>query len=164
MCGAFYFAVWYGKILVPFDGTFENKRGMIPVLVQKNGDQFDSSDLSQSGKTERNNVWKPLGSIATPIVAQRIIKISTRFRRENSAKSVANLGAAVMTNSDFQVKELSAINVGVLNEDGRLEATITLEEFLRVARSQSVFFHTNAPPGEIKFDLTIKHRQHHWQS
>jgi hypothetical protein len=24
-----------------------------------------------------------------------------------------------------------------------------------VARSQSVFFHTNAPPGEIKFDLTV---------
>ena len=60
-----------------------------------------------------------------------------------------------MTNSDIQVKELSAFNVGVLNDDGRLEATITLEEFLRVARSQSVFFHTNAPPGEIKFDLTV---------
>ena len=29
------------------DGTFENKRGVIPVLIQKNSDQFDSSDLSQ---------------------------------------------------------------------------------------------------------------------
>jgi hypothetical protein len=96
-----------------------------------------------------------MGKIATPIVAQRIIKISIRFRRENSAKSVANPGAAVMTSSDIQVKELSAINVGVLNDDGRLEAAITLEEFLRVARSQSVFFHTKAPPGEIKFDLMI---------
>jgi hypothetical protein len=60
-----------------------------------------------------------------------------------------------MTNSDIQLKELSAVSVGVLNDDGRLESTITLEEFLRVAKSQSVFFHTKAPPGEIKFDLTI---------
>jgi hypothetical protein len=96
-----------------------------------------------------------MGKIATPIVAQRIIKILARFQREKSVESEANLGAAAMTNSDIQVKELSAINVGVLNDDGRLEATITLEEFLRVARSQSVFFHTNAPPGEIKFDLTV---------
>src|SRR6202166_3527516 len=95
-----------------------------------------------------------MGKIATPIVAQRIIKILARFQREKSVESEANLGAAAMTNSDIQVKELSAINVGV-NDDGRLEATITLEEFLRVARSQSVFFHTNAPPGEIKFDLTV---------
>ena len=34
-------------ILIPLDGTFENKRGAIPVLIQKNSDQFDSSDLSQ---------------------------------------------------------------------------------------------------------------------
>jgi hypothetical protein len=37
-------------ILIPFDGTFENKRGMIPVLIQKNGNEFDSSDLSQKWK------------------------------------------------------------------------------------------------------------------
>jgi hypothetical protein len=102
-----------------------------------------------------NNLWKPLGSIATPVVAQRIIKISARFQCEKSVESATNLGAAAMTNSDIQVKELLAMNVGVLNDDGRLEAAITLEEFLRVARSQGVFFHTKAPPGEIKFDLTI---------
>ena len=34
-------------ILIPLDGTFENKRGAIPILIQKNSDQFDSSDLSQ---------------------------------------------------------------------------------------------------------------------
>ena len=50
-----------------------------------------------------------------------------------------------MTNTP--VEALSAINVGVIKEEGRLEATITLEEFLRVA-------HTNAR-GEINFDLTI---------
>jgi hypothetical protein len=37
-------------ILIPFYGTFENKRGAIPVLIQKNSDQFDSSDLSQKWK------------------------------------------------------------------------------------------------------------------
>jgi hypothetical protein len=39
-----------GAILIPFDGTFENKRGTIPVLIQKSDDQFDSSDLSQKWK------------------------------------------------------------------------------------------------------------------
>jgi hypothetical protein len=34
-------------ILIPFDGTFENKRGAVPVSIQKSADQFDSSDLSQ---------------------------------------------------------------------------------------------------------------------
>ena len=36
-----------GVVLIPFDGTFENKRGAISVLIQKRDDQFDSSDLSQ---------------------------------------------------------------------------------------------------------------------
>lgn len=58
-----------------------------------------------------------------------------------------------MTNTP--VEALSAINVGVINEEGRLEATITLEEFLRVAKSQHIYVHTNAQRGEINFDLTI---------
>ena len=57
-----------------------------------------------------------------------------------------------MTNTP--VEALSAINVGVIKEEGRLEATITLEEFLRVAKSQHICAHTNAR-GEINFDLTI---------
>ena len=40
-----------GVLLIPFDGTFENKRGTIPVLIQKSDDQFDSSDLSKKWKT-----------------------------------------------------------------------------------------------------------------
>jgi hypothetical protein len=39
-----------GVILMPFDGTFENKRDAIPVLIQKSDDQLDSSDLSQKWK------------------------------------------------------------------------------------------------------------------
>jgi hypothetical protein len=50
---------------------------------------------------------------------------------------------------------LSAINVGVINEQGTLEATISFEEFLRFAKSQHIYFHTNAPHGELDFDLTI---------
>jgi hypothetical protein len=37
-------------ILIPFDGTFENKRGTVSVLIQKSVDQFDSSDLTQKWK------------------------------------------------------------------------------------------------------------------
>ena len=58
-----------------------------------------------------------------------------------------------MTNTPIEA--LSAINVGVINQQGTLEATITLEEFLRFAKSQHIYFHTNAPRGELDFDLTI---------
>ena len=57
-----------------------------------------------------------------------------------------------MTNTPTEA--LAAINVGVINDDGSLEAVITLEEFVRVARSQHIYMHTNAPCGEIDFDLT----------
>jgi len=39
-----------GVILIPFDGTFENKRDVIPVLIQKSSDQHDPSDLLQKWK------------------------------------------------------------------------------------------------------------------
>jgi hypothetical protein len=44
-------------ILIPFDGTFENKRGVIPVLIQKSADQFDSSDLSQKWKNGTEYIY-----------------------------------------------------------------------------------------------------------
>ena len=56
--------------------------------------------------------------------------------------------------TDAPIEALSAINVGVVNDEGLLEAVITLEEFLRVAKSQHIYMHTNAPRGEIDFDLT----------
>ncbi len=56
-----------------------------------------------------------------------------------------------MTNTPIEA--LSAINVGVVNDQGLLEAVITLEEFVRVAKSQHIYMHTNAPRGEIDFDL-----------
>ena len=61
--------------------------------------------------------------------------------------------ATMMTNT--QIETLSTINVGVINEEGSLEATITFEEFLRFAKSQHIYFHTNAPRGQLDFDLTI---------
>jgi len=36
-----------GVILIPFDGTFENRHRIIPVLIQKNKDRYDPSDLVQ---------------------------------------------------------------------------------------------------------------------
>jgi hypothetical protein len=58
-----------------------------------------------------------------------------------------------MTNTPTEA--LRAIIVGVINEQGTLETTITFEEFLRFAKSQHIYFHTNAPRGELDFDLTI---------
>jgi hypothetical protein len=37
-----------GVILIPFDGTFQSDQGVIPVLIQKNADQYDPSDLLQN--------------------------------------------------------------------------------------------------------------------
>jgi hypothetical protein len=39
-----------GVILIPFDGTFENKQDVIPVLIQKRNDRHDPSDLVQKWK------------------------------------------------------------------------------------------------------------------
>jgi len=39
-----------GVILIPFDGTFQSDQGVIPVLIQKNADQYNSSDLLQNWK------------------------------------------------------------------------------------------------------------------
>jgi hypothetical protein len=36
-----------GAILVPFDGTFEYRQSVIPVLFQENSKQYDPSDLLQ---------------------------------------------------------------------------------------------------------------------
>ena len=57
-----------------------------------------------------------------------------------------------MTNTPIEA--LSAINVSVINNEGSVEAVITLEELVRVAKSQHIYMHTNAPRGEIDFDLT----------
>src|ERR1700758_4140154 len=32
-----------GVILIPFDGTFQNDRNVVPFLIQKNADQYDPS-------------------------------------------------------------------------------------------------------------------------
>ena len=40
-----------------------------------------------------------------------------------------------MTNTPTEA--LAAINVGVINDEGSLEAVITLEEFVRVARAST---------------------------
>jgi hypothetical protein len=37
-----------GVILIPFDGTFQNDRNVVPVLIQKNADQYAPSDLLQN--------------------------------------------------------------------------------------------------------------------
>jgi hypothetical protein len=39
-----------GVILIPFNGTFQNDRNVVPVLIQKNADQYDPSDLLQNWK------------------------------------------------------------------------------------------------------------------
>jgi len=39
-----------GVLLIPVDGTFKNQQRVIPVLIQKNNDQYDPSDLLQHWK------------------------------------------------------------------------------------------------------------------
>ena len=39
-----------GAILVPFDGTFENRQDPIPVTIQKKSDVYDRPDLLQKWK------------------------------------------------------------------------------------------------------------------
>jgi hypothetical protein len=37
-----------GVILIPFEGTFQSDQKVIPVLIQKNADRYDPSDLLQN--------------------------------------------------------------------------------------------------------------------
>jgi hypothetical protein len=53
-----------------------------------------------------------------------------------------------MIMTDTPIEALSAINVSVINDEGSVEAVITLEELVRVAKSQHIYMHTKAPPGE----------------
>jgi hypothetical protein len=39
-----------GAVLMPFDGTFDSQKNIIPVLFQKSSGQYDSSDLLQRWK------------------------------------------------------------------------------------------------------------------
>jgi hypothetical protein len=41
-----------GAILIPFDGTFKSDQGVIPVLIQKNANRYDPSDLLQNWKND----------------------------------------------------------------------------------------------------------------
>jgi hypothetical protein len=44
-------------ILIPLDETFKNERAAIPILIQKNSDQYDSSDLSQKWKNGTEYIY-----------------------------------------------------------------------------------------------------------
>jgi len=37
-----------GVMLIPFDGTFESHRDPVPILIQKNSDQYDRTDVIQN--------------------------------------------------------------------------------------------------------------------
>ena len=46
-----------GVILIPFDGAFKNRQNVIPVLIQKNDDQYDRSDLLQRWKNRTDYIF-----------------------------------------------------------------------------------------------------------
>ena len=49
-----------GAMLIPVDGTFENRQRVIPVLIQKNKDQYDPSDLLQHWKNGTEYIFVEL--------------------------------------------------------------------------------------------------------
>ena len=46
-----------GVILIPFDGTFENRQNVIPVLIQKSKDRSYPSDLLQQWKNRTDYIF-----------------------------------------------------------------------------------------------------------
>lgn len=46
-----------GVILIPFEGAFENNQRVIPVLIEKNSDRYDSSDLLQHWQNETEYIF-----------------------------------------------------------------------------------------------------------
>jgi len=46
-----------GVVLIPFDGTFENKQDVIPVLIQESSDRHDPFDLLQKWKNRTEYIF-----------------------------------------------------------------------------------------------------------
>jgi hypothetical protein len=46
-----------GVILIPFDGTFENRQNVVPVLIQKRSDRYNPSDLLQHWKNGTDYIF-----------------------------------------------------------------------------------------------------------
>ena len=51
---------YVGVILIPFEGTFKNQQEVIPVVIQKNEDQYDHSDLLQHWKNGLDYIFSEL--------------------------------------------------------------------------------------------------------
>jgi hypothetical protein len=46
-----------GVILIPFDGTFENRQNIVPVSIQKRSDRYNPSDLLQHWKNGTDYIF-----------------------------------------------------------------------------------------------------------
>ena len=71
-----------GAILIPLDGTFQNRQTAIPVLIQKNKDQVDRSDLLQHWKNKTDYVFLELEDDVDELVS------FLKAREANGVKSV----------------------------------------------------------------------------
>ena len=58
-----------GVLLIPVDGTFENRQRIIPVLVQKKNDQVDPADLLQHWKNGTEYIFLELNNDANQLTS-----------------------------------------------------------------------------------------------
>jgi hypothetical protein len=81
-----------GAILIPVDGTFENRQRIIPVLIQKNEDLYDPSDVLQHWKNgteyifvESNDQTDKLASFLKANEADGLKSVHFFFPNESDA-------------------------------------------------------------------------------
>ena len=81
-----------GAILIPVDGTFENRQRIIPVLIQKNEDLYDPSNVLQHWKNgteyifvESNDDTDKLASFLKANEADGVKSVHFFFANESDA-------------------------------------------------------------------------------
>jgi hypothetical protein len=91
-----------GAVLIPFDGTFEYRQNVIPVLFQKNSKQHDPSDLLQRWRNGTDYVfseWKDdideLASFLKTNDADGVKTIHIFFPRDPDASSQVSTHTAI---------------------------------------------------------------------
>ena len=110
---------YVGVILIPFEGTFKNQQVVIPVVIQKNEDQYDHSDLLQHWKNGLDYIFSDSPDEPDELASY------LKAREAESVKSVHfyfpnDLDASTQT-TNHMVVELAGFSSGVATFTSRCE-------------------------------------------
>ena len=102
-----------GVLLIPVDGTFENRQRIIPVLVQKKNDQVDPADLLQHWKNGTEYIFLESNNDANQL---------TSFLKANEVDGVKSVHFFFPNDSDTGPQTANHIVVDLAGFSGGFSA------------------------------------------